>query len=96
MRSTGAKSSASIPPCSRSTANRRVTPITAASSRVTHSTPEAREPSIESRWSPKWKSTNTVSEKSVMAGTDSLARSSSRRSLRRMAAVARSTGSSQA
>ena len=30
-----------MPPCSRSAANRRVTPITAASSSVTHRTPEA-------------------------------------------------------
>ena len=39
VRSTGASSSASMPPCSRSAANRRVTPITAASSSVTQSTP---------------------------------------------------------
>ena len=46
-----------MPPCSRSAANSRVTPITAASSIVTHSTPDASSPSSESRSSPKWKST---------------------------------------
>ena len=44
--------------------------------------PEASAPSSESRSSPKWNSTKTVSVKRVIAGTDSFVRSSMRRSLR--------------
>ena len=74
-----------MPPSSRSEANSRLTPSTAASSSVTHSTPAASAPSSESRSSAKWKSTKAVTEKSAIAGTDSRVRSSSSRSLRRMA-----------
>ena len=92
MRSIGASSRPSMPPCSRSAANSRFTPSTAASSSVTQSTPDASSPSSESRSRPKWKSTKTVSVNSAIAGTDSRVRSSISRSLRRIARAVRITG----
>ena len=62
-------------------------PSTAASSSVTHSTPEARSPASASRSSPKWKSTNALTTNISIAGTASNERSSARRSLRISAAT---------
>ena len=83
--SIGASRRPSMPPCSRSVTNSRFTPSTVARIRVTQSTPAARSPSSELRWRPKWNNTNTVTENSAIAGTDSLVRTSIRRSLRRIA-----------
>ena len=91
VRSIGASRIPSSAPPSRSDANSRFTPSTVARSSVTHSTPAAIAPSTESRWSPKWNRTKTVTENRAIAGTDSRVRSSSRRSFRRIASVARVT-----
>ena len=60
-------------------------PRIAANSSVTHSTPAASSPSRRSRSSPKWKITKVVTANSAIAGTDSLVRSSTSRSLRAIA-----------
>ena len=83
--STGASRIRSKPPCSRSATKTRLIARMAANNTVASKTPAAREPERLSRSSPNRKSTNVVAENSSIAGTDSSVRSSTRRSLARIA-----------
>src|SRR5207247_45817 len=85
VRSIGARSTASKPPCSSSATHRRLMPSMAAKSSVTTSTPAARSPCTVGRSSPKWKTMNVVTAKRLIPGTASSVRSSMRSSLRRSA-----------
>src|SRR4051794_3577791 len=80
VRSMGARSTASKPPCSSSATQSRLRPSIAANSRVTTRTPAARSPSTVGRSSPKWKTTNVVTANRLMPGTASSVRSSMRSS----------------
>ena len=86
LRSTGASTSPSSRPCSRSATNARPRPSSAVKRIATQSSPSSAS-SEEPVGSAKWKTTRIATTNSSIAGSVSRARSSSRRSLRASVAV---------